>query len=61
MKFQKDNKLAKQFQGSKKAAKRRALLESQHLTKTERERLAKMNDPNATMEEMAAAMGIRLK
>jgi hypothetical protein len=50
----------KQFQGSKSAARRKDYLERQHLTKLERERLAKINNPNATIEEMAEAMGVRL-
>ena len=53
--------LNKQFQGSKKAARRRAYMERQNLSRVERIRLATINDPNATLEEMAEAMGVVLK
>jgi hypothetical protein len=55
-----DKKFNKQFQGSKKAGRRREYWKrkTDKYIKKEVDRI--INDPNSTIEEIAEAMGVRL-
>ena len=54
-------KVNKQFQGSKKAGKRKSKIfrDMKYCTEVEKQKI--INAPNSSMEEVAEAMGIRLR
>lgn len=53
--------LYRQFQGSKKKARKAAFLERKAQADFERARRQRLREPDCGIEEMAALMGVKLK